>query len=312
MDKMGQLTTPVAFFTFNRLVTTKQVFEAIREAKPPRLYLVSDGARPHVAGEAERVAEVRSYLESHIDWECEVHKNYAEQNMGCGRRVSSGISWVFENEEEAIILEDDCLPDPSFFTYCQEMLAHYRDDERIMVVGGSNPAAYYETEHDYLFTKVPFIWGWASWRRAWKLYDFDLKTWEKEKKNPVFRRVLPLKSYWVYTAEFDALYQHFYDTWDYQLMYATILHDKLNIVPRQSYTRNIGFQEESTHTKKAPESVEQNVGACRFPIHYRREIVWDEEFDRMYFKRTNKHGPVVKIKSLLGFDINRSIFGKKR
>ncbi|MBD5531529.1 MAG: glycosyltransferase family 2 protein [Lachnospiraceae bacterium] len=310
MNKMDQLTTPVAFFTFNRLSTTKQVFEAIRQARPRKLYLVSDGARARVAGEKEKVDEVRAYLESHIDWECEVHKNYAEQNMGCGRRVSSGISWVFDQEEEAIILEDDCLPDPTFFTYCQEMLAYYRDDERIMVIGGSNPAAYYETEQDYLFTKVPFIWGWASWRRAWKLYDFDIKSWEKEKKNPVFRKVLPLKSYWVYTAEFDALYRHSYDTWDYQLMYATLLHDKLNIVPRQSYTRNIGFQEESTHTSGELKSVELRAGACRFPIRHREEVVWDEEFDRTYFKRANGHGLIVKIKSILGLDVNRSVFGK--
>lgn len=308
---MGQLTTPVAFFTFNRLSTTKQVFEAIRQAEPIKLYLVSDGARAHVPGEKEKVDEVRAYMESHIDWKCEVHKNYAEQNMGCGRRVSSGISWVFENEEEAIILEDDCLPDPTFFKYCQEMLAYYRNDGRIMVIGGSNPAAYYETKEDYLFTKVPYIWGWASWRRAWKLYDFDIKSWKKEKKNPVFRKVLPLKSYWVYTAEFDALYQHSYDTWDYQLMYATILHDKLNIAPRQSYTRNIGFQEESTHTTGELKSVELKSGACRFPIRHREQVKWDEEFDRMYFKRTNRHGLIVKIKSMLGLDVNRSVFEKK-
>ena len=307
---MNEFHTPVAFFTFNRLETTKRVFEAIREAKPPRLYLVSDGAREHVAGEKEKVETVRTYLETHIDWECQVFKNYASGNMGCGRRVSSGISWVFENEEEAIILEDDCLPDPSFFLYCQDMLDYYRDNEKIMMIGGSNPAAYYEVAEDYLFTKIPYIWGWATWRRSWKLYDFDLKTWPEQKKNHMFRRLMPLKAYWVYMAEFDALYKHVYDTWDYQLMYATMLHDKLNIVPKISYTQNIGFQEESTHTKGTPESMEQKVGACTFPIKHREEVEWDREFDQMYFKRTNRHGLTVKIKSILGLDVNKSIWEK--
>lgn len=309
---MDQLTTPVAFFTFNRLSTTKQVFEVIRQMRPCKLYLISDGARAHVQGEKEKVDAVRAYVESHIDWECEIHKNYAEQNMNCGRRVSSGISWVFEQEEEAIILEDDCLPDPTFFTYCQEMLMRYRDDERIMVIGGCNRAAYYETRHDYLFTKVPYIWGWASWRRAWRLYDFDLKTWEQEKKNPIFRRVLPLQSYWVYMAEFDALYRHSYDAWSYQLMYATIIHDKLNIAPRRSYTRNIGFQEGGTHTTRELKGVDLRPGACRFPIQHREQVEWDEDFDRTYFKRANRHGSIVKVKSILGLDVNQSIWERKR
>lgn len=307
---MENFHTAVAFFVFNRLSTTRKVFEQIRSAKPPRLYLVSDAARAHVDGEAAKVAAVRTYIEEHIDWPCELHKNYAERNMGCGRRVSSGIKWVFEHEEEAIFLEDDCLPDASFFPYCQEMLEHFRDDERILMIGGSNPASYYETPEDYLFTKVPFIWGWAAWRRTWDLYDYELKSWEKEKKNPVFRRVLPLKSYWVYTAEFDALSRHKYDTWDYQLMYAAILYDKLNVAPRESYTQNIGFQEESTHTKGVPASVSQAVGTCRFPIRHRKTVEWDREFDMLYFKRTNPHGHIVKLKSMLGLDVNKSVFGQ--
>lgn len=307
---MNEFHTPVAFFTFNRLDTTKRVFEAIRDAKPPRLYLVSDGAREHVAGEKEKVEMVRAYLESHIDWECQVFKNYAPENMGCGKRVSSGITWVFENEEDAIILEDDCLPDQKFFLYCQDMLEHYRDDERIMVIGGNNPAGYFEIEEDYTFTKIPYIWGWASWRRAWKLYDYDLKTWPEQKKNPIFHKVMPLMAYWVYMAEFDTLYRHAYDTWDYQLMYATMLYDKLNIVPKISYTRNIGFQEESTHTKGTPKGVEQKIGASRFPVKYREEVEWDYKFDQIYHKKTCKHGLIVKIKSILGLDINKSIWEK--
>lgn len=303
--------TAVVFCVFNRIDTTKKVFEKIREAKPPRLYIVSDAARDHVAGEKETVANVRNYIEQHIDWECQVFKNYAPANMGCGRRISSGISWVFETEEQAIILEDDCVPTQSFFRYCQEMLNYYKSDERIMMISGNNPfAKCYKSEEDYLFSKVPFIWGWATWRRAWKLYDYNLATLPDNRKNKLFKDIFPQKAYWVYMAEFESLYKHEFDTWDYQLMYAGILHDKLNIVPVESHVFNIGFYEESTHTSKSPKWLIQDVQEAHFPIKHRKEIRWDEQFDKQYFITANKHGVIVRLKQLLGMDVNKSVFDK--
>ncbi len=303
-----KLTVPVVFCVFKRLDTTQKVFERIREARPQKLYIVADSARDHVAGEAEKVEAVRCYIEQHIDWDCDVYKNYAHVNMGCGRRISSGIGWVFETEEEAIVLEDDCVPEISFFQYCQEMLAHYRDDERIMMISGNNPfASCYHSEEDYLFSKVPFIWGWATWRRAWKLYDFDLKSLPENRKNSIFKKIFPLKSYWVYMAEFETLYRHEFDTWDYQLMYAGIIYDKLNIVPTESHVFNIGFQEESTHTSKPIKWLRQEVCPVSFPIQFREEIVWDEMFDKGYFVKANKHGHIVKVKQIFGLDINKSL-----
>ena len=307
---MEQLVTPVAFIIFNRINKVKKVFEAIRQAKPPKLYLISDAPREYVEGEKEKVAAVREYVENHIDWECEVFKNYAETNMGCGKRPYSGINWVFECEEEAIFLEDDCLPDQTFFIYCQEMLEHYRDDERIMTIGGTNLATEYQTTEPYLFTKVPHLWGWASWRRAWKLYDFELKDWEKQKKNPKFREIFPLKSYWVYMSEFDVLSKGGHDAWDYQMMYATILNDKLNIAAGKNYIQNIGFDEEATHTVEGTSNEPIQINQCKFPIPFRKEVVWDKNYDMVYFKKTNRHGLIVKIKSILGLDINKSIFEK--
>lgn len=308
-----KLTVPVVFCVFKRLDTTQKVFEKIRDAKPQKLYIVADSAREHVAGEKEKVVQVRDYIEKNIDWECEVHKNYAQANMGCGVRISSGLKWVFETEEEAIILEDDCVPDPSFFQYCQEMLEHYRDDDRIAMISGSNPfSGRYSAKGDYLFSKAPFIWGWATWRRTWQFYDYDLKSLPQNRKNPVFKSVFPLKAYWVYMAEFEALFRHAFDTWDYQFMYAVILHDKLNIIPMENHIFNIGFQEESTHTNKTPKWLRQEVCPVRFPIHYRTEVVWDKAFDREYFANANKHGHIVKIKQMLGMDINKSFFEKNK
>lgn len=303
------LKTPIVFCTFNRLDTSKIVFEKIRKAKPPKLYLISDAPREEKPMEAEKVQEVRSYIESNIDWECEVHRNYAEKNMGCGRRLSSGISWVFETEERAIILEDDIVPDDTFFQYCQEMLEYYKDNEEILLISGNNPIEdLYPSNEDYLFSKVPFIWGWATWKRAWDLYDFKISSWPQNRKNPVWKKIFPLKAYWTYTCQFDMLNSgKFNDTWSYQFMYAGIINDMLCILPSKSHAFNIGFQEESTHTKSAPKWMSNNSSPANFPIRHRKSIEWDRDFDKIYMKHFGKYGISTKIKHMLGININRSL-----
>lgn len=152
-----RLTTPVAFLVFNRPDTTIRVFEEIRRARPPKLLVVADGARADRPGEAEKCAQVRAIVEQ-VDWECGVLKNYADDNMGCKRRISSGLDWVFANVEEAIILEDDCLPHPSFFRFCEELLRRYRDDERVMMISGDNfQFGKKRTDYSYYFSKYPHI-----------------------------------------------------------------------------------------------------------------------------------------------------------
>lgn len=304
-----KITTPVMLCVFRRLETTKRVFEKIRKAKPSKLYIVADAARDDNPGEKEKVLEVREYIESHIDWPCVVKKNYAEVNMGCGKRMPSGISWVLQQEEEVIILEDDCVPDDSFFRYCQEMLEYFRDNDKIMLISGNNPiASAYDMKEEYGFTKIPFIWGWATWARAWKKYDFNLSDWPAEKKNPVWRDLFTKRAYWLYTAEFDALYKQDFDAWDYQLIYTIGLNDMLCVVPRESHVLNIGFEEDSTHTKDAPSWMKQDTNEVSFPIRHNDEIVRNREFDETYMKLACDHGLVVHIKKLLGLDINKSIF----
>lgn len=307
--KNFNLQVPVVFCTFNRLDTTKRVFEKIREAKPPKLYLISDCARNNRIGEDGKVSAVRKYIETHIDWTCDVKKNYAEKNMGCGRRISSGLSWVFEQEEQAIILEDDCVPDSTFFRYCQELLEYYKDDDRIMMINGNNPmSSCYHVQEDYFFSKVPFVWGWATWKRAWNQYDFDLKSWPVAKKDPVWHRIFPLRAYWVYMAEFDALYRHAFNVWGYQLMYAIIYQDKLAIAPSESHVFNIGFDEEATNTKSGFKWMRQDITPVRFPIKHNGNVEWDRDFDHYYMKKINKHGIIVKIKDMLSIDVNKSVF----
>ena len=162
------LSTPVAFIIFNRPDTTEIVFETIRQAKPSKLLVVADGPRTDRSGEVEKCTATRAVIER-VDWECEVITNYSDVNLGCKRRVSGGIDWIFSQVEEAIILEDDCLPAPSFFQFCQTMLERYRYDDRISMIGGSNyQQENSRTSDSYFFTKYAHIWGWATWRRAWK------------------------------------------------------------------------------------------------------------------------------------------------
>ncbi|MEW6491011.1 MAG: glycosyltransferase family 2 protein, partial [Cyanobacteriota bacterium] len=162
--------TPVVFIIFNRPDTTQKVFEAIRQAHPPLLFVIADGPRPNKPGEDQKCAATRAIIDQ-VDWDCEVLTNYSEINLGCERRVSSGLNWVFDTVEEAIILEDDCLPHPTFFSFCEELLDYYRNDQRVMVITGQNVQfGRKRTDYTYYFSRYNHCWGWASWRRAWRSY----------------------------------------------------------------------------------------------------------------------------------------------
>ena len=168
---------PVLFLIFNRPDTTALVMEAIRAARPARLYVAADGPRPGCPGDAERCAEARRVVTA-VDWPCQVKTLFRETNLGCRKAVSSAIDWLFACEEEGIILEDDCVPTSDFFSFCGELLERFRDDKQIMAICGS---CYAEAEPNYrasyYFSYYADPWGWATWRRAWRLYDGDLSRW---------------------------------------------------------------------------------------------------------------------------------------
>jgi hypothetical protein len=243
------MNTPVALIIFNRPNTTEKVFETIRQAKPPILLVIADGARSSKLGEAEKCEATRAIIDR-VDWECDVRTNYSDVNLGCKKRVSSGLDWVFENVEEAIILEDDCLPSPSFFIFCEEMLQKYREDERIMIVSGCNlQMGNSRTTYSYYFGKCGNIWGWASWRRAWKYYDVNMTTWPDYKDNIVDSFFDSPREKKYFSAIYDKIYNNKIDTWDIQWGYAIWCQHGLSIVPDVNLISNIGFGEDSTHTK---------------------------------------------------------------
>ena len=248
------LNTAVLFLVFNRLDTTQQVFEAIREAKPPRLYIAADGARETKAGEAEKVTAVRDFLLQNIDWECEIKTLFREENLGCKYAVSSAIDWFFENEEMGIILEDDCLPSQGFFGFCEEMLLRYKDDMRIWHIGGAstlNKKMLLNNE-SYYFSKFNHIWGWASWSSRWKEYDVNVPLFKDFSKNNYIENIsgnMLKKSFWL--NNFESVFENKIDTWDYQWYFTVWVNSGLSIIPTVNMISNIGFGVDATHTSDA-------------------------------------------------------------
>ena len=243
------LNTPVAFLIFNRPKTTERVFDEIRKAHPKKLFVVADGPRPNNQKDIEGCEATRKIIDK-VDWDCEITKNYSDINLGCKKRVSSGIKWVFENTDEAIFLEDDCLPHQSFFRYCQELLNYYRNDERIMMISGDNfQDGKKVTDSSYYFSSYGHIWGWASWKRAWQKYDIEMKLWPLIRKTKYLDYWLPNKkaiAHW--KEEFRRLYNNKIDTWDFQFLFACWINHGFSILPGVNLVSNIGFGTGALHT----------------------------------------------------------------
>lgn len=247
-------TTPVLFLIFNRPVTTKVVFEEIRKIKPKYLYIAADGPRAGKVDDDKRCAVVREIVLTNIDWECEVKTLLREENLGCGRAVSEAITWFFDNVEEGIILEDDCLPDPSFFEFCSHLLKRYRNEEKIMHIGGSNfQFGVIRGDGDYYFSTISHVWGWATWKRAWCTYQFDLKKISDLSDltyNFIFNNNQSFINY--YKQVFAKMRDNGIDTWDYQWFYAIHASNGLSICPNVNLIKNIGFRSDGTHTLYEP------------------------------------------------------------
>ena len=245
----NELKTAVLFLVFNRPDTTRQVFEAIRQAKPPRLYVAADGPREGKLGEAERVEQVRT-IATAVDWPCEVKTLFREKNLGCKKGVNSAITWFFEQEEQGIILEDDCLPHLDFFSFCENLLDRYFSDERIFVITGNNfQNGKWRGDASYYFSKYPHIWGWATWRRAWKHCQIDMNFWPEWKASDAWTKYqsdIIERRYW--QKIFDRCYSGQIETWDYQWTASTWHKNGLTATPNVNLISNIGHREDATHT----------------------------------------------------------------
>ena len=291
-----ELKTPIAFIIFKRPETTRKVFEAIRQVKPRKLLVIADGPRDRVAGEAEDCAVTRKIIKD-VDWNCEVLRNYSPINLGCKKRVSSGIDWVFNHVEEAIILEEDCLPDPTFFPFCENLLEKYRDDNRIFSISGQNLLfGQKRTEYSYYFSRHTYIWGWATWKRAWQYYDLEMKLWPEIKASGFLNDILTdPQTVKQWSKIFQKLYDRQIDTWDYQLMFASWVHNGINIHPNSNLISNIGYGSESTHTsRKKSKYAEIPTEPIMFPLKHPPFTICDRQADNYVQQNVYRHSSLIE------------------
>lgn len=276
------LHTPVAFFIFNRPDLTRRTFAAIAQARPATLLVVADGPRASRSDDAESCRATRALIET-VDWPCEVRTHFAEHNLGCRVRIASGLDWVFSQVPEAIVVEDDCLPDDSFFRFCAELLERYRDEPRVHLVSGCNLTRGKRfTSDSYYFSRFYHTWGWASWARAWRHYDLEMRRWPELRETDWVERFLP-------TAAMARRARHYFDetfagrtgTWDYQWVLSGWLQNALAIVPATNLVTNTGFDARATHTGDTSTFLSNlPVAPMAFPLKHPGSIGVLEAADR--------------------------------
>lgn len=283
-----KIDTPVAFFIYNRPQTTRKVLKRIGLAEPPRLLVIGDGPSNTDSDDQEKVSSARNLIQQNIDWDCEVRTKYAEENMGMRRRFASGLEWVFEQEPEAIILEDDTVPDPTFFRFAEEMLKEYRDDTRVMDIGGTNYLGEWKSQRqDYHFSYFGGFWGWASWRRSWELYDPDMTRWDDPEAKARVRDVIADQDIFNYAHYvYQKTYEGRLDTYDYQWGFARQLNSGLSVVPSTNLVSNVGFGVDATHTDDETSNFAAlESESMQFPIDKSDYVAVDRSYDRELHKK---------------------------
>jgi hypothetical protein len=277
--------TPILLIIFNRPDTTQKVFEAVKKIRPLNLYITGDGPRGNVPGDAEKCDRARSII-GQVDWTCDVRTFFRDRNLGCRNAVSSGVDWFFQNVEEGIVVEDDCLPHPSFFPFCEELLGRYRSDQRVMQICGSNfLQGWRRHEYSYYFSSYGPVWGWASWRRAWKHYDVDMKIWPEIVKDGTLVDICLHEEEMAWRKEiYEKLYRAEIDTWDLQWGFAKMINSGLSITPNVNLISNIGFGAEATHTFGTSDPFgSMAVTNIEFPLRHPINMVRDRLSDKRYF-----------------------------
>ena len=290
---------PILFIVFIRLDTTKRVLERIREVKPKKLYIAGDGARKSKQGEFEKVQELRDFILQSIDWDCEIHTKFSEDNLGCKYNPQSAISWFFEHEEMGIILEDDCVPSNSFFRYCQELLQKHKNDLRIWGISGTNLLPNLEIPKSYYYSEFFMTWGWATWRDRWKTHLHMLENFEEYLDDPLVAKKLDnnlANEQIIHRARIS--YQDKLDAWDYQWIFSCFANNALLITPTKSLIQNIGFGEGATHTGNSTgKQVKENE--ITFPLEHPKIIHANQAVDSIFFKTIfNMLTPFQKLTSI--------------
>jgi len=279
--------SPVLFLIYRRPEHTARVLAALREVRPKCVLIAADGAKIGDDEGQSLVAKTRAVVDAGIDWPCEVKSRYLAAHAGCRVAVSGAIDWAFGEVERLIILEDDCLPGPDFFRFCDLMLEKYAGDPRVMQVCGTHCHDWESSGEAYFFSRFGPIWGWATWRRAWQAYDVGMSSWSEIRASGKWKEFCPepFESAWRRRL-FDAVAWGGLDTWDYQWAYAKLLAGGLNVIPRENLISNIGFGREATHTLNANDPrADLPLGGLGWPLISPGEVATCKAADRRYLNR---------------------------
>jgi hypothetical protein len=294
---------PVLFLLFNRPELTRKTFQSIRAYQPERLYIAADGPRDGNDSDAVNCTATRELVLSQIDWECDVHTLFREKNMGCGRGVSEGISWMLDQEEFGIVLEDDCVPCLDFFRFCEVLLPEYKDNDKIAQINGFDPLFSGQQSNTYFFTAYPSIWGWALWHRSWQHMDLYMTQWPSVRKH-VFRK-FPFIEASIHYLLWDKAYKKLKsgikpDNWDFQWSLRVFMDDKLCINPYSNLVLNTGFGEDSMHCNKSKDPFKSvRYGEIDFPLRHPKTIASDKYVEKKKSARyVRKHIRLLKSRFL--------------
>ncbi|MEO1350762.1 MAG: glycosyltransferase family 2 protein [Cyanobacteria bacterium J06635_15] len=299
-----QLHTPIAFFIYRRPDLTARVFEAIRQVRPSQLLIIADGPHPARPQEAQSCETTREVVRS-IDWDCQVYTDFSPVNLGLAKRISSGLDWVFSQVDQAIILEDDCLPDPSFFLFCQALLNHYANDQRIMTISGDNyQFGRCRTTYSYYFSRYNHCWGWATWQRAWQHFDFDMSQWPTVRDQGWLWDILQDRAaVKVWETAFQRTFEGIYDTWDYRWTLACWLRSGLTVLPQVNLVSNIGFGTAGTHLVRRNIFADLASGAVTFPLKHPPYVIRDARADRYTQNVLFSMAPINRIRRKFGIGL---------
>lgn len=295
---MKEFNVPVCLIFFNRPDLVVQVLDRLRQVKARKIYLLADGARPHVPGEAELVRQTREAVETALDWDCTVIKRYSDENVGVFENIAGKAKWVFSIEEKAIFLEDDNLPELSFFPFCDELLTKYHNEDRVLWICGSNffPEGFFDIKDSYTFSQNLYPCGWASWSHKFlKYYDETMSAWStpENKKRLLGKIEYPGNKTRFYSAFNNERIRyennHKFKSWDYQMYISILNYDLLGIVPAQNQIKNIGVDERATHgatelTEQVKKFAPQVSRSLSFPLRHPQQVASDHKFDKQMWR----------------------------
>ena len=301
MTEVSPLKVPIAFIIFNRPETTRRVFEQIAKVRPIRLHIIADGPRSDVPEDSNRCRQARQIIEE-INWDCDVTFDYSETNMGIKERISSGLNGLFSNVKSAIILEDDCLPNRSFFYYCEQLLSRFENDPRVMMISGTNFSGNIKPNtYSYYYSIFPLIWGWATWASSWEHFDGSMRLWPEVRDRGLLAGLFPNprhRRYW--DKRLQLTYEGRLDTWDYCWILACWLNRALTTIPSGNLVGNIGFGSQATHTVGSHSPwMDMHTQDLAFPLVHPPYLIPDAVADKNTQEKVFREHMLAPIKKRL-------------